>query len=174
MLWSFRWDRARSGWYDCRRVEIFQKNWDLEAKYIKLTFRNVPCVFKNCKFHANNPTNVNFHTPVDVLLAFKEFPYFLTSKSCIKITFQKMYFIQKCLHMLHRQGILVLEMKFFYKLKMNYSLSLSFEQLDLDFSTDLCCVMIRYSEVCLSLLMWTAWGKCLCHIHFVSPHLPET
>ena len=35
-----------------------------------------------------------------------------------------MYFIQKCLHMLHRQGILVLEMKFFYKLKMNYSLSL--------------------------------------------------
>ena len=125
MLWSFRWDRARSGWYDCRRVEIFQKNWDLEAKYIKLTFRNVPCVFKNCKFHANNPTNVNFHTPVDVLLAFKEFPYFLTSKSCIKITFQKMYFIQKCLHMLHRQGILVLEMKFFYKLKMNYSLSLS-------------------------------------------------
>ena len=64
-----------------------------------------------------------------------------------------MYFIQKCLHMLHRQGILVLEMKFFYKLKMNYSLSLSFEQLDLDFSTDLCCVMIRYSEVCLSLLM---------------------
>ena len=125
------------------------------------------------KFRANNPTNVNFHTPVDVLLAFKEFPYFLTSKSCIKITFQK------CT--LSKNVYICFTGKESWFWKWNFSINwrwitlpLSFQQLDLDFSIDLCCVMIRYSEVCLSLLMWTAWEKCLCHIHFVSPHLTET